>query len=194
MSKDPEKGTEAKPKKGKGKTILMGLMAVLLLGGGGAAGGYFLAGSLGPAHEEAEDPNRPKLIAQDGSEIAVNAAGKPQADVPAGLSEAAFKASYHRIEEPFTSNLKDSSSFAQISLAVSTYYDERVLTNIQTHEMAIRSAVLMVLAEQDASELSTQIGKRALQKRLTQEMNAVLSEKSGFGGIDDIYFTNFVIQ
>jgi flagellar FliL protein len=58
----------------------------------------------------------------------------------------------------------------------------------------IRSAVLMVLAEQDPAMLSTSQGKQMLQRRLSGAINGVLREKEGFGGIDNVYFTSLVIQ
>ena len=63
-----------------------------------------------------------------------------------------------------------------------------------THEMAIRSAVLMELAEQEQMSLMTPQGKSALQKKLKSIINDVLKQKTGYGGIDNVYFTNFVIQ
>jgi flagellar FliL protein len=60
--------------------------------------------------------------------------------------------------------------------------------------MPIRSAVLMVLADQDSFALQTPEGKKALQKQLKDAINQVLISKEGFGGIDDVYFTSFIIQ
>ena len=37
-------------------------------------------------------------------------------------------------------------------------------------------------------------GKTRLQKRLAAAINAVLKEKEGFGGIANVYFTNFIVQ
>jgi flagellar FliL protein len=60
--------------------------------------------------------------------------------------------------------------------------------------MPIRSAVLMTLADQDAMVISTPEGKKRLQKQLTTAINAVLKEKTGYAGVDDVYFTSFIIQ
>jgi flagellar FliL protein len=82
----------------------------------------------------------------------------------------------------------------QIGISLATYYDGAVINNIKRQTTPIRSAVLMVLSEQDPAVLSTAEGKQALQKQLTQAINAVLREKEGFGGIDSVYFSNLVIQ
>ena len=40
----------------------------------------------------------------------------------------------------------------------------------------------------------TSEGKKQLQKRLTDTINATLKQKEGFGGISNTYFTTFVVQ
>ena len=65
---------------------------------------------------------------------------------------------------------------------------------VETHEMAGRSAVLMTLSNQDAMTVTTPDGRAELKKELKQAVNEVLKEKEGFGGIDDVYFTSFVVQ
>ncbi len=65
---------------------------------------------------------------------------------------------------------------------------------IKTHEMAIRSQVLMMLAQQPEEMLSTPEGKRALQGKIKGIINDILKQKTGYGGVDNVYFTNFVIQ
>src|SRR3546814_19740569 len=75
-----------------------------------------------------------------------------------------------------------SGAFAQISLAIATYYDSRVLENIKQHEIAVRSAVLMRLADQDEAELSPPEVKERLQAELKTAVNEVLSETAGFVG------------
>ena len=188
-------------KKGKGKLAIIAVL-VLLLGAAGAAGGFFAAGMLGgTAHAETEDPNRPKLVlkgeaaepAKEG-EKAEPVIGTVDGDGSSPKDAANYQATYYQIETPFTSNLKDSGSFAQISLAIATYYDSRLIENIKQHEIAVRSSVLMHIADQDELELSTPQGKEALQKELKGAINKILVEKTGFGGVDNVYFTNFVIQ
>jgi flagellar FliL protein len=188
-SKSEEEGPKVK-KKGKLKPIIFGTILIVLFGGGGAAGGFYAAGMIGGDHEPAEDPNKPKIVLKDGTAVSDKDAGK----VAPKQSSSAFKVTYHQIEQPFTSNLSNSDSFAQLSLAVSTYYDERVFENVVNHEIAIRSAILMELGQQDAFELEAPEGKVKLKKKLRDIINQTLEEKTGFGGIEDVYFTNMVVQ
>ncbi len=200
-AKADEAGDSPK-KKGKGKLMLI-ILAILLVGAGAGAGGYVLAG--GGVHGK-EDPNKPKLTKRgdesgaktseggkdDGPKSDAPLAGKGLPDTPADPS--GYQATYYKIEAPFTSNLKDSDSFVQLSLGIATYYDERVIQNVQAHEMALRSAVLLVLSEQDELILATPQGKELLQDQLTKAFNRTLREKTGFGGIDNVYFTSLVVQ
>ncbi|HJT41703.1 MAG TPA: flagellar basal body-associated FliL family protein [Sphingobium sp.] len=214
-------GDDSKPKKKKGggmKVILLVVVA-LALGGAGTAGGLYAAGFFSSKEEgPKEDPNKPVLVlAGESAEEVAKAHGfsgggeggegghggggahaAPHAgkgiDLPTPANPAAYQATYFQLQAPFTSNMSDTDAFAQISVAVSTYYDLRVVEAIKTHEMAIRSQVLMLLAQQPEAMLSTPDGKRQLQGRIKAIINDVLKQKTGYGGIDNVYFTNFVIQ
>lgn len=178
----------SKPKKkgGKLKLILVGVGAVVLLGGGGVAAGVY----VGRSHAKGpmEDPNLPKLVERKEA---------PEVSTPwrgAGPDPRKYQASYYSFEQNFTSNLKNSDSFVQVGLGASTFYDKKVLDRLKDDEMPIRSAVLMTLAEADPDAVNTAAGKKALQEQLRDAINGVLTAREGFGGIDDVYFTSFVIQ
>jgi flagellar protein FliL len=185
--------TPAPKKKGKKKLILI-VVGGLVLVGGGVAGGMIAAGmGLGGAKAgEHIDPDAPKLVLRDGQSadptVTSKAVGSFQPD------PRRYKASYYTMDQPFTSNLRDTDGIAQLSLGVSTFYDSKVLDNFKDNEMPIRSAVLETLANQDAFVLETPEGKDQLQKHLRDAINKVLVEKTGYGGVDDVYFTSFIIQ
>jgi flagellar FliL protein len=184
--------SSASPKRPGKRRLLVGV-ALAVVGGGGVAGalyaqerGYVRLPYLG----DGEDPNRPHLVMRD-DEPGAGYSSRPD-EQPADPRR--YKASYYSIGKEFTSNLNDGQSFVQVGLGVSTYYDERVFVNVQRHEMAVRSAVLMTLASQDPGTLSTPNGKVALQTDLKKAITDVLRAKEGFGGIDGVYFTSFVMQ
>lgn len=203
---------DAKPKKKKGMGMKMVLLLAvgILLGGVGAAGGLYATGFFGKEAEGPKvDPNKPVLVlagesAEDIAKAHSAAHGEAGAhasvghgkgiDLPAPSNPAAYQATYFQLQQPFTSNMSDTDAFAQISLAVSTYYDLRVIDAVKMHEMAIRSQVLMMLAEQPQQMLDTPQGKQQLQKKVRAIINDVLKQKTGYGGIDNVYFTSFVIQ
>lgn len=191
MSDQPD---APKKKKGRAKKIMMLGGLVLLLGGGGAGAALYASGSgLLGGGQKAEEPNLPKLVVREGvSESEAERYFSPTGDKRP--NPAKFQASYHPLGDNFTSNLSDDSGFIQVALGVSTYYDERVLENLKRHEMAVRSAVLLALSERDQLSLSSQRGKEELKASLRKAINDVLKKREGFGGIDDVHFTSFVIQ
>lgn len=65
---------------------------------------------------------------------------------------------------------------------------------MKKHELAIRSAILAVLADTPEEQVYSVAGKEHLQERLTAAINKVLKEREGFGGIDSVYFRSLIIQ
>lgn len=187
---DAENPTPPK-KKGKAKKILVLTFGLLLLGGGGAGAALYaglIGGEVGPAK-----PETPLLVPREGvSESEAARHYHPTGDKHP--DPAKFMASYYPLTDQFTANLGDGSGFVQLGLGVSTYYDQRVLDAVKLHEMAVRSAVLMTISEQDPSMIRSPQGKEALKAALRKAVNDVLKKKEGFGGIDDVYFTSLVIQ
>jgi flagellar protein FliL len=113
---------------------------------------------------------------------------------PAGEGGDKYASTYYQLEKEFTSNLRESVHFVQVGIAISTPYDNTVIEGLKTHEMAVRSAILLALGETSEEEVFTAEGKKKLQKRLADAINAVLKEKEGFGGVGNVYFTNFIVQ
>lgn len=194
-----DKAPEAKKKGGKMKWLMIGLGG-LILAGGGVGGGLYATGMIGGAGGEHGEKkgDGPRLVpkseqkhAGEGGEGGGEGGGEK---TPEGEGGDAYASSYYTLEKEFTSNLMDSVHFIQVGLAVSTPYDDKVITNLKTHEIAVRSAILMALAETDEEQVFTPAGKQQLQKRLVKAINDTLKEKEGFGGIGNVYFTNFVVQ
>jgi flagellar protein FliL len=201
---------EAPKKKGsKMKSLLIYGVGIFVLVGGGVGGGIYASGSGmigGGKLEPNVDKNKPQLVLKaEGGEMASvgDSGGEHGAEqavtgetkaTPTGGGTGKYQATYYPIEQSFTSNLADTDGLAQVALAVSTYYDSRVIDNLKRHEMAVRSAILMTLANQEAAVISTPNGKQLLQKELKNTINGVLQQKEGFGGIDGVYFTSFIIQ
>ncbi len=195
MSK--EKTAADKPAKSGGKGMLMLIIvAVVMLGiGGGGAFALVKAGIIGA--EKKKEDNSPKLIRKgDEDPYAPKAEGAKDgapADVD-GDGGSSYKTSYYNFTDEFTSNLRDSTALIQVSLACSTQRDGRVLMWLKKHELAVRSALLAVLADTPQADVNTIEGKEMLQKRLAAAINRILIEKEGFGGVDNVYFKSFLVQ
>lgn len=166
------------------KILMLGVGGLALIGAGFGAGMFASGAGLHAPGGEQIDPNRPRLVPRGGED--------GESRVIAGGAK--YETSYFEIEKNFTSNLKDSARYVQATLGVATHYDQRVIANLQKHEVAVRSAVLTLLADQSEEEVTTVEGKAQLQKRLADAINKVLVEKEGFGGIAEVYFTSFIVQ
>ena len=209
MSDKKETSDAAPKKKGKMKTILIGGVALLVLVGGGVGAGVYAsnAGLLGGGHAAVDD-GKPKLVpkseqkhAGEGGEEGGGHGGGEEAapenhgmKPPAGEGGDKYASTYYPMEKEFTSNLQDSSHFVQVGIAVATPYDDTVITNLKTNDIAVRSAILMALGDTTEEQVMSSDGKRQLQVRLAKAINDTLKQKEGFGGIGNVYFTSFVVQ
>ena len=188
-------------KKGKGKLLIMAL-GLLVLGGAGG-GGYFAwsSGMLGGGGAHAAEADGPRLVPKSeqkrvsaSAEAGEHEGGSAGAKPPSGTGGEKYASNYYAMEKEFTSNLQDSVHFIQVGLAISTPYDDSVIENIKTNEIAVRSAILMALGDTTEDQVFTSDGKKTLERRLTKAINDTLKEKEGFGGVGNVYFTNFVVQ
>ncbi len=178
-----------KKKKGLGRLLLFAGLAVVL-GGGGAGAALYASGWLEPGGAHVDQP---QLVPRDDASSEAVAAATEKART-GKVDPHVFQASYHEMEKNFTSNLRGGQAFVQIGVGVSTYYDKKVLERLKKHEMAVRSAILMTLAEQDPLVLASAEGKEKLRQSLKKAVNDVLTIKEGFGGIEEVFFTSFVTQ
>ena len=190
---------EEQPPKQRGKKGLLvkGMIAlVLVAGGGGGTYAFVFAGKSDKAEAKVKD--EPKLVKKgeedpyapktEGGEAAAEGA---EVD---GEGGSLYRTSYYRFSDDFTSNLKNSSALMQLSLACSTRRDGRVLLWLKKHELAIRSEILVVLADTPEEDAYTPAGKEHLQQRLAAAINKVLVQTEGFGGVDRVYFKSFLVQ
>ena len=191
--KDKDEGEE-KPKGGGKMKIIIGAVLLIGMGAGGAYGAVAM-GYLGPQTEGESGPDVPQLVGKgddDPYAIAGEDEGAPAAVHGEGGSE--YRTAYYSFEEGFTSNLKDSPGLVQVSLAASTRHDGRVIQWLEMHELAVRSAILVELANTVEDDVYTVEGKQRMQERLADAINAVLEEQEGFGGIDSVHFRTFLVQ
>lgn len=190
-----KKETADKPKKGKG--LLLKLVLGLTLVGAGGGGAYALV-ATGVIHQGgAKEDNKPKLVRKGEEDPYAPAAGKGQeagAETVYGDGGSEYRTAYYSFSEDFTSNLRGSDGMVQMSLAASTRYDGRVLMWLNEHQLAIRSRLLVEIANTGEDEIYSPEGKARLQKRLTAAINDVLEANEGFGGVDNVHFRSFIIQ
>lgn len=199
MSADKkEKDKDAKPKKGKGLILVVVGLLVMIGGGAGTAFALVKMGVIGGVKESKHEADVPKLLKKGEKDPYAPAGGEGGKEAATaeveGEGGSEYRTAYYTFTDEFTSNLKDSPSLVQLSLACSTHRDGRVLQWLKKHELAIRSAILVVLADTPDIDAHSAQGKDRLQKRLTAAINKVLTDTEGFGGVDQVYFRSFLVQ
>ncbi len=96
--------------------------------------------------------------------------------------------------DPFVVNLSDpgGSRFIRVTLSL-VVDDEKVASKITDTPVSMkeaRSAILELLAEQNAAGLVTADGKQALKKAIIDHVSAIFSDAK----VTDVYFSEFVVQ
>ena len=199
----PEAAEANGPKRKKGKGLMVKLLIALALVGLGGGGAFALvqAGMIGAGGEEhkKKEPDHPKLILKGEEDPYAPKAAEGESEGEGGAEVegeggSKYRTAYYSFAEDFTSNLKNSEALVQINLAASTRRDGRVLMWLKKHELAIRSEILVVLADTPEEDVATPEGKQRMQKRIAGAINKVLTQTEGFGGIDAVYFKSFLVQ
>jgi flagellar protein FliL len=131
---------------------------------------------------------------------AVDSHGKPVAEPegkelasPEGEAER-WKFNYYAFEKPLLSNVAGSRKVMQVTLTIMTHYDERVIKNLKTHELALRAGILDVMRQKTEADLLRPDFRKALAEDLRLVINSLLEKYEGFGGIEEVMFTEFVVQ
>ena len=191
-----EENNEPK-KRGPMLRILAFALGGLLLIAAGLGGGYLLFGSSQPdPSEEIEsiiekkmDEAEAERVAEE--EIAADEASKVAKEAP---EVEAFITTYFEFPGTFTTNLMNSRKFAQVGIGVSTQYDESVMVNVESHQLALRSEILNAMSEFSEQDVQGKTGRVLLADALRDSINAKLMLLEGFGGIEEVHFTSFVLQ
>ena len=105
-----------------------------------------------------------------------------------------YETTYFEFPGDFTTNLKGSRKFLQVSVGVSTQYDEKVMEVVDSHQLALRSEILSTISDFTEEEISGSDGKKKLSDRLMVVLNKKLEALNEFPGIEDVYFTAFILQ
>ena len=105
-----------------------------------------------------------------------------------------FENTYMEIERPLVANIVNSRKVMQVKVAIMTHYDDRVVANMEKHEFAIRSEMLDVMRKVDETRISEPNFRSDLAEQLKIAINSVLEKYEDFGGVEEVMFTEFVVQ
>jgi flagellar FliL protein len=188
-----EEVVEGEPK--KKKPILLILVIVLsviilimsVMFGTLFFSGYFEHKSEAAAHEKVDELEKE----------AENAKGATPGSLSKVKKEAEatrFENTYLEIDKEFMTNITSSKKIMVVKVAVMTHYDSRVFDNVKKHEFAIRSAVLDVMRQSTEADVAKSDFRVELAAKIKVVMNEMLMKYEDFGGIEDVFFTSFVMQ
>ena len=118
----------------------------------------------------------------------------PEKVVKDAAQQTRFEHRYYELAKPFVSNVANSRKVMSATVAIMTQYDEQVIINIEKHEFALRSASLDVMRQHSEEDLKKPEFRVELAEKIRITMNALLERYEDFGGIDEVYFTEFVVQ
>lgn len=198
---------DGKKKKG-GLVKILGLVgAGLGLVGVGLGAGFFIFGNPAPTpSQEIESIIERKLmesgqlappaeeeVAAEG-EAGAEGEGAPQLNVKEVPEVEVFVTSYYEFPGTFTTNLRNSRKFLQVGIGVSTQYDQTVISNVDSHQLSLRSEILGTIGEFTEEEIQGKAGRDALAVRIQAAINARLEVLEGFGGVETVFFTSFILQ
>ena len=191
---DEEIEVEGKKKSPLIKIIVIALVAILLLVGT-VVGTLFVTGFFDKKDTIAAEEALKNLESGAANKSGTNPADAAPQKVPKESPELKrFENSYMELEKPLVSNLTNTRKVIQLNLAIMTHYDERVFKNAKKHEFALRSVALDVMRQMTEADLAKPEFRKDLAAKIREEMNGVLQKYEDFGGIEEVYFTSFVVQ
>ena len=189
-----EEEKEEEPKKGGlMKIIMMSLGAIALIGVGVGTGYFLFGGKPADPSAEIEEIIERKMKEAEEAKAAEEAANSgPQKKEAPEVEK--FITTYYEFPGNFTTNLRGSRKFLQAGIGVSTQYDENVITHVEDHQLSLRSSILAVMSEFSEQDIEGKSGRDALAKAIAAELNTKLEALEGFGGIENVHFTSFMLQ
>ena len=187
---------DAEPKAGGGlvkKLLIFGGGGLLLVVIGVAAGWLIFGSSQPDPSEEIEEIIERKMQEREAAELeADNSTPQKQSkDTP---EEEVFETIYHEFPGTFTTNLSGSRKMLQVGIGVSTQYDDTVMMNVESHQLALRSVILGVISDFTEDDVKGAAGRDKLSGALRDAINMKLEALENFGGVEEVHFTSFVLQ
>ena len=169
---DEEKPVEETPK--KKKKWLLWLAILIVLAGISVAATLYMLGTFDQAEPVAEDE-------------AAEPADSNAAEVVATI--------YYPLKPEFMTNfdVRGRQRFLQVEMSLMLREND-VITAIELHMPAIRNELVMLLRGQVYEEMQTPEGKELLRQQALLAVQRVLQAEIGKPGVEQVLFTNLVMQ
>lgn len=110
--------------------------------------------------------------------------------------EAPGESMYVELKPEFIINFRDRNDrpkFLKAEMSVATS-DEDVAEAVGRHMPAIRNSLVLLLSRQIYDDLVPHEGKEKLRAEALAEVQTVLESQIGQAGVDDLFFSNFVMH
>jgi len=137
------------------------------------------------------------ILSGDEEVVAEESASDAKADSKKSDAKKKSKAplNYVPLDPPFVVNFNADSDirFLQITVEVGTR-DPGVIEVIKEHRPSIRNSLVMLFSSQDPYVLNTREGKEKLRDETLSEVQKVLKDETGSAGVENVFFTSFVMQ
>lgn len=168
MAKKEEDAGAAPQKKGKLKFILIIVIALLLAVGASVGGTWYFMNKSQQKEEKAPE---------------------------AAAAPVKAPAIYMALDPAFVVNLTQNGKqrYLQVSMTLMTH-DQAALDALKVHLPVIRNNLVMLLSGQDFATLASPVGIEMLRQKVTASVQEVAQKEVGKLGVDQVLFTNFVLQ
>jgi len=102
---------------------------------------------------------------------------------------------YVELGEPLVVNfvVNNQIRYLQVQMEVMTRNPE-MPDKIKTHLPLIRNNLLLMLSDLDFATISSFTGKQKIRAEALAEVQSILQEQTGDKGVEELYFTTFVMQ
>ena len=128
---------------------------------------------------------------EEGAPIELAAADPEKAEKKEPLEPA----QYVPLDPPFVVSFDEEDGTRYVQLQIQAMArKEKTIEEVKKHSPALRNSFLFLLGSYKLTELTTLAGKEKLRADLTTKANEVLAKNGSEGQIEELYFTNFVIQ
>ena len=131
-----------------------------------------------------------------GTWFVMRGSNEPAAEAEAEAAAPAVKAPIiHSLSPSFVVNLfnERSTRFLQVDVEVMSR-DEEVISKLEDYEVRIRHELIMMFSSLTKEMINSLEGRKEIQAKTVATINSVLEAETGKGGIEDVYFTKFVMQ
>lgn len=175
--------------------IIVGVVGLLVIMASTVVGTLFLTGFFNPKPVDAEHAEA-AADGHGGKDAHGKDAkdGKPSKKIKDSPELTRFEYTYLQIEREFLVNLSGSKKVMSVQLAVMTHYDDRVFENVKKHEFALRSVIMDVMRQTTEADMVKPDFRKELAAKIRDAINTLLEKYEDFGGVEDVYFTNFIVQ